>query len=252
MARRLILDTGVLFVSKRRKSGLADLIGDDIVTAAITVAELRTDIGLANDTHRSGRTEFLVQVLETLPVEPYDVTVAEAYGQLLAYVHRGGTQRAANDLRRRSYRSRHAAHGGHNRPQGTWPRPARSRIPGADLTPHAHPRSGYSLSPAGMEKAACPGAVRGIETPHSHHQRRRTQRFTAPPGSQGRDPVDMHGLERRACGATNKRSRSAGRRDPSIARHCLMRTSSCCQVPRASTPTRTTLRALPRSASALR
>ena len=98
MARRLILDTGVLFVSKRRKSGLADLIGDDIVTAAITVAELRTDIGLANDTHRSGRTEFLVQVLETLPVEPYDVTVAEAYGQLLAYVHRGGAQRAANDL----------------------------------------------------------------------------------------------------------------------------------------------------------
>lgn len=64
MARRLILDTGVLFVSKRRKSGLADLIDvdNDIVTAAITVAELRTDIGLANDTHRSGRTELLVQV----------------------------------------------------------------------------------------------------------------------------------------------------------------------------------------------
>ena len=53
-----------LFVSKRRKSGLADLIDvdNDIVTAAITVAELRTDIGLANDTHRSGRTELLVQV----------------------------------------------------------------------------------------------------------------------------------------------------------------------------------------------
>ena len=75
MARRLILDTGVLFVSERRKGGLADIIDvdvdDDIVIAAITVAELRTDIGLANDSHRSGRTEFLVQVLETLPVEPH-------------------------------------------------------------------------------------------------------------------------------------------------------------------------------------
>jgi len=100
VARRLILDTGVLVVSERRKSGLADLIDvdDDIVIAAITVAELRTGIELANDSHRSGRTEFLVQVLETLPVEPYDVAVAEAHGHLLAYVHRGGTQRGAHDL----------------------------------------------------------------------------------------------------------------------------------------------------------
>ena len=68
MASRLILDTGVLVASERRKSGLADLIDvdDDIVIAAITVAELRTGIELANDSHRSGRTEFLVHVLETL------------------------------------------------------------------------------------------------------------------------------------------------------------------------------------------
>ena len=100
MARRLILDTGALVVSERGKSGLAELIDvdDDIVIAAITVAELRTGIELANDSHRSGRTEFLVQVLETLPVEPYDVAVAEAHGHLLAHVYRGGTQRGAHDL----------------------------------------------------------------------------------------------------------------------------------------------------------
>ena len=37
-------------------------------------------------------------VLETLPVEPYDVEVAEAHGRLLAHVHRSGTPRGAHDL----------------------------------------------------------------------------------------------------------------------------------------------------------
>ena len=100
MARRLILDTSVLVVSERRQRTLTDVIGndDDLVIAAITVAELRTGIELATKRHRAARTEFLVRVLETLPVEPYDVAVAEAHGRLLAHVHRGGTTRGAHDL----------------------------------------------------------------------------------------------------------------------------------------------------------
>ena len=79
---------------------MADLVDvdDDVVIAAITVAELRTGIELANDDHRSGHTGVLVRVLETLPVEPYDVAVAEAHGLLLAYVSRTETQRGAHDL----------------------------------------------------------------------------------------------------------------------------------------------------------
>lgn len=100
MARRLILDTSVLVASERGRIGIAKLIDvdDDVVIAAITVAELRTGIELANDRNRNGRTEFLVKVLEQLPVEPYDVAVAEAHGQLLAHVHRSGGQRGAHDL----------------------------------------------------------------------------------------------------------------------------------------------------------
>ena len=100
MARRLIVDTGVLIASERHPAGLSRTIAtdDDLVIAAITVAELRTGIELASDRHRAQRAEFLADVLQTLPVEPYDLPVAEAHGRLLAYVHRAGTRRGAHDL----------------------------------------------------------------------------------------------------------------------------------------------------------
>lgn len=100
MARRLIVDTGVLIASERARTGLAAIIteDDDLVIAAITVAELRAGIELATDAHRAARNEFLIKVLETLPVEPYDLATAETHGRLLAHVHRGGKQRGAHDL----------------------------------------------------------------------------------------------------------------------------------------------------------
>lgn len=60
--------------------------------------ELRTGIELATEPHRVARSEFLIKVLETLPVEPYDLSTAEAHGRLLAYVHCSGTKRGAHDL----------------------------------------------------------------------------------------------------------------------------------------------------------
>jgi tRNA(fMet)-specific endonuclease VapC len=100
VVRRLIVDTGVLIASERGRNSLAKIVeaDDDLVIAAITVAELRTGIELAGEQHRSARAEFLVKVLETLPVEPYDLATAEAHGRLLAHVHRSGTKRGAHDL----------------------------------------------------------------------------------------------------------------------------------------------------------
>ena len=100
MARRLIVDTGVLVASERGRTGLRDVVAedDDLVIAAITVAELRTGIELATARHRAARAEFLVKVLETMPVEPYDLATAEVHGRLLAHVHRSGTKRGAHDL----------------------------------------------------------------------------------------------------------------------------------------------------------
>lgn len=100
MARRLIIDTGVLIASGRARAELAAVIADDddLVVAGITVAELRTGIELATEAHRAARSEFLVKLLETFPVEPYAVGTAEAHGRLLAHVHRTGTKRGAHDL----------------------------------------------------------------------------------------------------------------------------------------------------------
>ena len=100
MARRLIVDTGVLVASERGRAGLRDVVAedDDLVIAAITVAELRTGIELATARHRAARAEFLVKVLETMPVESYDLATAEVHGRLLAHVHRSGTKRGAHDL----------------------------------------------------------------------------------------------------------------------------------------------------------
>jgi len=100
VARRLIVDTGVLVASERGRAGLRDVVAedDDLVIAAITVAELRTGIELATARHRAARAEFLVKVLETMPVEPYDLATAEVHGRLLAHVHRSGTKRGAHDL----------------------------------------------------------------------------------------------------------------------------------------------------------
>lgn len=100
MAHRLILDTGVLIASERDRASPAEAISedDDLVIAAVTVAELRTGVELATERHRAARIEFLRGVLETLPVQPYDLATAEAHGRLLAHVHRSGTRRGAHDL----------------------------------------------------------------------------------------------------------------------------------------------------------
>jgi tRNA(fMet)-specific endonuclease VapC len=100
VARRLIVDTGVLIASERQRAGLMDVISDedDLVISAITVAELRTGIELASERHRTARTDFLASVLATLPVEPYDLATAEVHGRLLAHVHRAGHTRGSHDL----------------------------------------------------------------------------------------------------------------------------------------------------------
>lgn len=100
MARRLILDTGVLIERERSAKAIDEALtrDDDIVIAAVTAAELRAGLELASDRNRRSREEFLVSVFELFPVEPYDLKTAEAHGVLLAYVHKQGAPRGAIDL----------------------------------------------------------------------------------------------------------------------------------------------------------
>jgi tRNA(fMet)-specific endonuclease VapC len=100
VARRLIVDTSVLVASERGKASLADVVleTDDVVVAAISIAELRTGVELSDERHEVERAEFLQTIIENIPVELYDLDVAEAHGKLLAHVHQSGSKRGAHDL----------------------------------------------------------------------------------------------------------------------------------------------------------
>lgn len=97
---RLILDTDVLIAAERSGRVLNRLIhdDDDVAIATITVAELLVGVRLADDSHRQLRSAFVQSVLDTIPVEAYDVRVAQAHADLLAHVRRTGRSRGAHDL----------------------------------------------------------------------------------------------------------------------------------------------------------
>jgi tRNA(fMet)-specific endonuclease VapC len=100
MARRLILDTGVIVRARRGDGGLARLLrGDDDVTiAAVSLAELQFGVELADDSRRVRRQEFVEGVRALIPVEDYTSDVAIVHARLLAHVRREGKPRGAHDL----------------------------------------------------------------------------------------------------------------------------------------------------------
>ncbi|MFO7961682.1 MAG: hypothetical protein R6U94_12110 [Nitriliruptoraceae bacterium] len=79
---------------------LDDGIGDDddVAIAAVTVAELLVGVELATAERRAVRQAFVDDVLDVLPVLPYDLGVAQAHAALLAATRRAGRPRGAHDL----------------------------------------------------------------------------------------------------------------------------------------------------------
>lgn len=99
MARRLILDTGILIAHER--GGLLAGIepDDDVAIAAVTLGELLTGVELADDeARRTQRRAFVENLRQILPVLTYGEETAARHGALLAHVHRAGTPRGAHDL----------------------------------------------------------------------------------------------------------------------------------------------------------
>lgn len=97
---RLILDTTVLIDAERRGEHLDKLIhdDDDIAIAAITAAELLVGVELGDEVRRQARSAFVRSVLETIPIEDYDASVARTHATLLTHVRRSGNPRGAHDL----------------------------------------------------------------------------------------------------------------------------------------------------------
>jgi tRNA(fMet)-specific endonuclease VapC len=99
VGRRLILDTNVLIAYERGTIDRAALDEDELAIAAVSVAEYRVGIELADTPERAAdRARALATITSALDVLDYTTTTAAHHGRLLAHVRRSGTPRGAHDL----------------------------------------------------------------------------------------------------------------------------------------------------------
>jgi len=70
---------------------------DDVAVTAITVAELLVGVELASPSYRELRKSFVEDVISSLPVIPYDPSIAQEHARILAAVKRAGRPRGAHD-----------------------------------------------------------------------------------------------------------------------------------------------------------
>ncbi|HJD83846.1 PIN domain-containing protein [Kitasatospora aureofaciens] len=98
MARRLILDTGVLIQAERTGAPALFDPEDDVAIAAITAAELHLGVEPADDARRLRRQTFVDAVLAVVPIEHYTPDTARIHARLMAHVRRQGKPRGAHDL----------------------------------------------------------------------------------------------------------------------------------------------------------
>jgi predicted nucleic acid-binding protein len=99
VARSLILDTTVLIAYERGDFDQASIDDDDLAIAAVTVAEYRVGIELADSAERAAeRRRALEAILRAVPALMYTEMTALHHARLLAHVRRTGRRRGAHDL----------------------------------------------------------------------------------------------------------------------------------------------------------
>ena len=99
MGRRLILDTNILIAYERGTIDRAALDDDELAVAAITIAEYRVGIELADTPSRAAdRARALVAISSNVEVLDYTETTAAWHARLIAHARRTGTPRGAHDL----------------------------------------------------------------------------------------------------------------------------------------------------------
>jgi tRNA(fMet)-specific endonuclease VapC len=96
----VLLDTTFLIDAERDGLELEAAINDedDVAVAAISVAEMLVGVELASTKYRPRREAFVNDVVSSLPIVPYDLSVAGEHARLLAAVKIAGRPRGAHDL----------------------------------------------------------------------------------------------------------------------------------------------------------
>lgn len=97
---RLTFDTGVLIAFLRERIDPADLSDEaDATLPTIVVAEYLAGIaGDENPARAAGQRALLEQILTVIPVEDYDMDIAEHHAELLAHTRKDGRRRGPHDL----------------------------------------------------------------------------------------------------------------------------------------------------------
>jgi len=99
VGRRLILDTNVLIAYERGAIDRDALDGDDLAVAAVSIAEYRVGIELADTAARAAdRARALAAIASVIDVLDYTEATAAHHARLIAHVRRTGTRRGAHDL----------------------------------------------------------------------------------------------------------------------------------------------------------
>jgi tRNA(fMet)-specific endonuclease VapC len=99
VGRRLILDTNVLIAYERGKIDRAALDEDELAVAAVTIAEYRVGIELADTAARAAeRSRALAAISSVVEVLDYTEATAAHHARLIAHVRRSGAPRHAHDL----------------------------------------------------------------------------------------------------------------------------------------------------------
>lgn len=99
MGRRLILDTNVLIAYERGSIDGAALDADELAVAAVSIAEYRIGIELADTPARAAdRARALVAITSAVEVLDYTEATAACHARLIAYARRAGKPRGAHDL----------------------------------------------------------------------------------------------------------------------------------------------------------
>jgi predicted nucleic acid-binding protein len=99
VGRRLILDTNILIAYERGTIDRAALDADELAVAAVSIAEYRVGIELADTASRAAdRARALAAITSAVDVLGYDEATAARHARLIAHARRTGTARGAHDL----------------------------------------------------------------------------------------------------------------------------------------------------------
>ena len=99
MGRRLILDTNILIAYERGTIDRTTLDNDELTVAAVTIAEYRVGIELADTAAGAAdRARALTAITSAVDVLDYTEATAAHHARLIAHVRRTGTPRGAHDL----------------------------------------------------------------------------------------------------------------------------------------------------------